>query len=235
LFVLADFYNTAQAAPNFAQDYTNNKVKYATSPAAMAGFLHLQQGRERGWYQPDFATTRFEQGLKMLADGEVAQYPMLTQVMPTIASNWPDKVNDIGFFALPGPDPAKNGATVWMPLSFYIPNTSKHIEAAKGFLGFVASTAGTDTLSATVTPSGPYLIKGAKLPDSVFPFVKDLNGYIESGKSYPALEFLSPIKGPNLQQISAAVGTGQMTPQQAAEAYDRDVRVQAQQLGLPGW
>ena len=135
LFVLADNYNVAQAHPSFAEDYTNNKAKYATIPEAMAGFAHLQEGFEKGWYQKDFATTKFEQGLKMLADGEVAQYPMLTQVMPTIATNSPDKVNDIGFFALPGTDASKNGATVWMPLAFYIPKTSQAPRCGQGFPG----------------------------------------------------------------------------------------------------
>lgn len=235
LFVLGDNYNVAQADSNFAAEYTANKAKYANIPAAMEGFNHLQEGYQKGWYEKDFATTKFDQGLKMLADGEGAQYPMLTQVMPTIATNYPDKVNDIGFFALPGPDASKNGATVWMPLAFYIPKASKHVDEAKAFLSFVASTAGTDALTAKIKPAGPYLIKGAKLPEDVFPFVKDLNAYIDSGNAYPALEFLSPIKGPNLEQISVAVGSGQMTPQQAAAAYDKDVEKQAQQLGLPGW
>jgi raffinose/stachyose/melibiose transport system substrate-binding protein len=235
LFVLADNYNVAQAHPTFAEDYTANEAKYAEIPEAMAGFAHLQEGFENGWYQDDFATTRFEQGLEMLANGEVAQYPMLTQVMPTVAANWPDKVNDIGFFALPGADATKNGATVWMPLAFYIPQTSQHIDVAKDFFAFVASTAGTDAISAQVTPAGPYLINGATLPDDVLPFVNDLNGYIESGNAYPALEFLSPIKGPSLEQICVAVGTGQMDAAAGAAEYDEDVEKQAQQLGLPGW
>ncbi len=235
LFVLADNYNVAQAVPNFATDYTANKAKYATTPAAMAGFNYLAEGFKKGWWQKDYATTKFEQGLKMLADGEVAQYPMLTQVMPTIATNWPDKVNDIGFFAQPGTDASKNGATVWMPLAFFIPKTSKNIDAAKDFLAFVASTAGTDAITAKVKPAGPYLIKGAKLPDDVLPFVKDLNGYIDSGNAYPALEFLSPVKGPNLEQICVATGTGQMDPATAAANYDKDVEKAAKQLNLPGW
>ncbi|MEA4906350.1 MAG: ABC transporter substrate-binding protein [Anaerolineaceae bacterium] len=235
LFVLADNYNVAQAVPAFADDYTANKAKYADIPAAMAGFEHLQEGYEKDWYQPDSATTKFEQGLEMLANGDVAQYPMLTQVVPTIAANWPDKVNDIGFFALPGPDASKNGATIWMPLAFYIPKTTEHVDVAKDFLAFVASTAGTDAISAQVTPAGPYLIQGATLPDDVFSFVNDLTGYIDSGNSYPALEFLSPIKGPNLEQICVAVGTGQMDAATAAANYDEDVKKQAQQLGIPGW
>jgi raffinose/stachyose/melibiose transport system substrate-binding protein len=65
--------------------------------------------------------------------------------------------------------------------------------------------------------------------------VKDVAAYIDTGKSAPALEFLSPVKGPTLEQLCVAVGTGQMTPEEAAAAYDEDVKKQAQQLGLPGW
>jgi raffinose/stachyose/melibiose transport system substrate-binding protein len=235
LFVLADNYNIAQAHPNFAEDYTNNKAKYAEIPEAMAGFEHLREGFEKGWYQPDFETALFEQGLEMLANGEVAQYPMLTQVMNTVATNYPDQVNDIGFFALPGKDAGKNGATVWMPLAFYAPKTAQNIDVIKDFFAFVASTEGTDAITAKVTPAGPYLIKGATLSDDVLPFVNDLNAYIESGNSYPALEFLSPVKGPLLPQLCVSAGTGQMTPEEAAAAYDEDVKKQAEQLGLPGW
>ena len=235
LFVLADNYNVAQAYPSFAEDYTNNQAKYAGLPEAMAGFAHLQEGFEKDWYQQDFETARFEPGLEMLANGEVAQYPMLTQVMPTIATNWPDKVNDIGFFALPGTDASKNGATVWMPLAFYAPQTAEHIDVIMDFFAFVASTDGTDAISSAVTPAGPYLIEGSTLPDDVLPFVNDLNEYIESGNAYPALEFLSPIKGPNLEHLCVAAGTGQMTAEEAAANYDEDVKKQAQQLGIPGW
>ena len=65
--------------------------------------------------------------------------------------------------------------------------------------------------------------------------VKDVAAYIASGKSGPALEFLPPIKGPSLEQICVAIGSGQMTAEDGAKAYDDDVKKQAQQLGLPGW
>jgi raffinose/stachyose/melibiose transport system substrate-binding protein len=235
LFVLADYYNVQQALPNFAQDYTANKLKIASTPAAMQGFSYLQEGNQKGWYQKDYATTKFDQGLKLLADGDGVHFPMLSFALSTIATNSPDKVNDIGFFGLPGADASKNGATIWMPAGTYIPKTSKHIAEAKDFLAFIASTAGVDAITAKVPPQGPYLIKGTKLPDTVLPGVKDLAGYIDSGKATPALEFFSPVKGPNLEQLCVAVGSGQMTPQDAAANYDKDVEKQAKQLGLPGW
>lgn len=235
LFVLADMYNVEQAYPNFAEDYTNNKAKYAEIPAALAGFEHLQEGYEKGWYQTDFETTLFPQGMELIANGEVAHWAMGTFVMPAIAANYPDKIDDFGYFGLPGTDASKAGSTIWMPLAFYAPKTTEYPDVVKDFFAFVASTDGVDAINSAVLPSGPYLIKGATLPDDVAPFVKDLNGYIDSGNAYPALEFLSPIKGPNLEQICVAVGTGQMTALEGAVAYDEDVVKQAQQLGLPGW
>lgn len=235
LFVLADYYNVQQAHPTFAEDYTGNKAKYATIPEAMAGFTYLKEGFDKDWWQQDYATTTFEQGLDLLANGEGAHYPMLTFALSTIATNSPDQVNDIGFFAQPGTDAANNGATIWMPAATYIPKTTSNLEAAKDFLGFIASTAGVDALNEAVAPTGPYVIKDATLPDTVLPAVKDVAAYIDAGKSAPALEFLSPVKGPTLEQLCVAVGTGQMTPDEAAAAYDEDVKKQAQQLGLPGW
>ncbi len=235
LFVLADYYNVEQAIPNFAADYTANNAKYATSPAALNGFKYLQEGFEKGWWQQDFATTKFDQGLNLLAEGQGAHYPMLTFALSTIAANSPDKINDIGFFAQPGEDAEKNGATIWMPAATYIPKTTSNLEVAKDFLGFIASPAGVDVLNAAVEPTGPYVVKGATLPDSVLPAVRDVAAYIDANKAGPALEFVSPIKGPSLEQITVAVGTGQMTAEEAAAAYDLDVEKQAQQLGIPGW
>lgn len=235
LFVLADYYNVQQAHPNFAEEYTANQAKYATTPEAMAGFAYLQEGYEKGWWQQDYATTTFEQGLNLLAEGEFAHYPMLTFALSTIAANWPDKVNDIGFFAQPGADASENGVTIWMPAATYIPKTTSNLEVAKDFLAFIASPEGVAAITARVAPQGPYLIKGTELPDNVLPAVKDLAAYIDAGNSGPALEFLSPVKGPSLEQITVAVGTGQMTAEAAAAAYDEDVKKQAQQLGLPGW
>ncbi|MCB9421739.1 MAG: extracellular solute-binding protein [Ardenticatenaceae bacterium] len=237
LFVLADYYNVQAANPNFAEEFTANEAKYATTPAALAGFKYVQEGYDKGWYQQDFATATFNQGLEMLANGEGAHYPMLSFALPTIATNWPDKVNDIGFFAQPGPDASSNGATIWMLSANYIPltTTGEKLEVAKDFLAFTVSPEAIAALNEYAPPSGPYLVKGAELPDDVLPAVLDIKAYIDSGNSAPALEFLSPVKGPNLEHLLVAVGTGQMTAEEAAAAYDEDVKQQAQQLGLPGW
>jgi raffinose/stachyose/melibiose transport system substrate-binding protein len=66
--------------------------------------------------------------------------------------------------------------------------------------------------------------------------VKDLESYFDQeGATTPALEFLSPIKGPALEHICVEVGSGIRSAQDGAALYDEDVEKQAQQLGLEGW
>jgi raffinose/stachyose/melibiose transport system substrate-binding protein len=233
--VLADYCNVQNAMPSFAEDYTANKIKMAETPAALAGFGYLAEGNEKGWYQDDFTTATFDQALQLLAEGKGAHYPMLSFALAPIAANWPDAVQDIGYFGQPGTDASKHCTTLWMPGGTYIPKTTQNVEAAKDVLAFIASVEGTDAMTAKVPPQGPYMIKGSTLPADALPAVLDIQSYIEGGTSIPALEFLSPIKGPALEQITVAVGSGQMTPEEGAANYDEDVKKQAQQLGLPEW
>ena len=236
LFVLSDYYNVQAAVPNFATDYTANVAKYATTPAAMTGFDHLQQVFEAGYLNEDFGAATFEDGLRMIAQGEVAHYPMLTFAIGSIAETYPEDVGNVGFFAQPGTDAAQNGLTVWMPAGLYIPATSENIDAAKAFLEFVASVQGCDIQTEAMGATGPYLVKGCTLPATVPPVVADMMPYFQTeGMTAPALEFLSPIKGPALEQITVEVGSGIRPAAEAAAMYDEDVRKQAQQLGLPNW
>ena len=236
LFVLGDFYNVQAAVPNFAADYTANKAHYADTPAAMKGFEHGEDVFKAGYLNADFASAKFDDGLRMVATGEGAHYPMLTFAIGGIAQNNPDQLNDVGFFAIPGDDASKNGLTVWEPAAVYIYKGTKHPEEAKKFVAFIASTKGCDIRSAANGATGPYLIKGCTLPDNVPQAVKDLLPYFqEGGHTAPALEYLSPVKGPSLEQITVEVGSGIRPAADAAKLYDEDVKKQALQLGLPGW
>ena len=235
LFVLADFHNVQAAVPDFAQKYTANQAHYSDTPAALAGFRRLEEAFKKGWWQKDFGAAKLDEGLSLVATGKAAHYPMLSFTLDTIRQNHPNEVQNIGFFGQPGDDASKNGATIWLPASTYIAKTSKNVDAAKAFLAFIASLEGAETLTKAVAPSGPYVINGAKLPDDVLPAVKDIQAYLDGGAATPALEFLSPVKGPSLEQITVAVGSGLNTAEQGARLYDQDVQKQAKQLNLPGW
>jgi raffinose/stachyose/melibiose transport system substrate-binding protein len=237
LFVLADFHNVATAQPSFADDYTANRAKYATSPAALQGFQHLQDVHDAGFLNANFASATYVEGLRLLAAGQGAHFPQLTAVVTPMVQNSPNAAQDVGFFALPGPDTATNGLTAWLAGGTYIPATTQgaELEAAKRFLAFLASPEGCDVQSAAAPPAGPYPLAGCSLPADIPQAIKDLEPYFERDALTPALEFLSPVKGPSLEQITVEVGSGIRPAVDGAALYDQDVEKQAQQLGLPGW
>jgi raffinose/stachyose/melibiose transport system substrate-binding protein len=238
LFVLGDYHNVEAAVPDFAAKYTAGELKYATTPAALAGFQHIQDVKDAGYFNKDFASAKLNDGVKAVATGTAAHYPQLGQTANNIENVSPGKSNDVGFFALPGPDAATNGMTVWPgTAAMYIPKSVEgdKLDAAKKLIAFAATQEGCDAYSTGSPPQGPYLSKACKLPAEVSQVAKDTQAYFESGKASPALEFKSPIKGPALEQICIQVGTGQVDAKKGAELYDQDVKKQAQQLGLPGW
>ena len=238
LFVLGDYHNVQQQVPNFAKQYTAGKDKYATTPAALAGFQHMQQVHDAGYFNKDFASATLNDGLKAVATGTAAQYPQLGGSASSIEQVAPGQGKNVGFFALPGKDASSNGMTVWPGTSaLYIPKSTQgeKLSLAKKFIDFATTQNGCNAYIKGAPPEGPFLSKACKLPSSVSQVAKDTQAYFSSGDATPALEFLSPIKGPNLEQICIQVGTGQVSALKGAQLYDEDVKKQAQQLGLPGW
>ncbi|CAM3637460.1 ABC transporter substrate-binding protein [Marinicrinis lubricantis] len=235
LIVLADYFNLQAQEPNFAEDYTAGEAKYATTPAAFRSFEKLQEVYDRGFLNEDFLATTYDAGIRMLAEGKGAHYPMLTFAIPVLEQNFPEQLDDIGFFAQPGDNADQNGLTVWMPAAAYISKNTEHPEEAKLFLEFLTTQEGLTAWSSAAKPVGPWAIEGAEIGDDVAQVVKDMLPYFESGATTPALEFVSPIKGPNLPQFTTEVGAGISNAEDGAKGYDKDVEKQAQQLGLEGW
>jgi raffinose/stachyose/melibiose transport system substrate-binding protein len=238
LFVLGDYANVEAKVPDFAAKYTAGQDKYANTPAALAGFQHIQDVKDAGYLNKDYASAKLNDGVKAVATGAAAQYPQLGGQAANIENVAPGKSKDVGFFALPGADASSNNMTVWPGTSaLYIPKSVEgaKLDAAKKLIAFAASQQGCDSTLEASPPQGPFLSKACKLPADVSQVAKDTQAYFDAGKATPALEFKSPIKGPNLEQICIQVGTGQETAAKAAALYDQDVKKQAQQLGLPGW
>ncbi|MCU1552441.1 MAG: extracellular solute-binding protein [Glaciihabitans sp.] len=235
LFVLADFANVSAQDPEWASKYTANKAKYV-DPPALAGFQDTADVFKLGLMNKDYASLTNVNALKLLATGKAAQYPMITVTIGNLAQSNPEAVNDIGYFA----NPTANGnshATVWEAGGAYIPKTTTggKLSAAEKFLAFLNSPAGCDIQNKASAPAGPYATTNCKVPADAPALIADEQKYQDAGKTGLALEFISPVKGPNLSQITVQVGSGISTAAQGAALYDQDVKKQAQQLNLPGW
>jgi raffinose/stachyose/melibiose transport system substrate-binding protein len=176
LFVLGDYHNVEAQVPDFAQKYTAGQAKYATTPAALAGWQHIQDVKDAGYFNKDFASAKLNDGVKAVATGTAAHYPQLGATANNIENVSPGKSNDVGFFALPGPDAATNGMTVWPgTAAMYIPKSVEgdKLEAAKKFIAFAATKEGCDAYSTGSPPQGPYLSKACQLPAEVSQVAKD--------------------------------------------------------------
>jgi raffinose/stachyose/melibiose transport system substrate-binding protein len=233
LLVLADEYNVKAALPNYPVDYTANRLKIATTPAALRSFEKLWETRK--YLNRDALATSYDQGLELLVTGQGVHWPILSNTLKNIDVDYPEYINDIGVFGQPGDDPNNHGLTVWESDGWYIYKNSPHVELCKKILEFYISQEGIDIYGSKAKPVGPYSVKGLKLPADSYPAVLEMQSYFDAGKTAPALEFESPVKGPNLEQICVEVGTGITEPRSAAAAYDVDVQKQAIQLNLPGW
>ncbi len=236
VLLLADSFNLQAAVPTFAALYTSNRVKMSEVPAALAGFQHLADIHEAGYQNKDFARAKLVDGLTYLINGQGAHYPMLSFVARDLEKMDPKLADNIGIFAEPGPSAKSNGLTIWMPNALFIPNTTKHLPTARNFISFALSKAGVTAMNAAVAPSGPYLLKGGKLTGDLSQITQDMARYLNGeAKTAPALEFVTPIKGPNLPKISVRVGSGIDSALQGATSYDLDVTRESQRLRLPGW
>ena len=197
LFVLGDYYNVQQADPTFAADYTANKAKYATTPAALNGFQKMQEIKARATTTTTPARPRSGQGMKLLAAGKAAPVPDAVgspvgllpadQAKPTSASS-----------ASPATTRAKAGATVWEPGGASTSRSRARTSTlAKKFVAFIASPAGHGRLR--TRPSrrpGPYLVNGSTLPANAPQAAKDLQAYIDAQGDLPGAGVPVPGEGP---------------------------------------
>lgn len=235
LFLLSDYYYVQQQVPDFAERFTKNQAKYSTEPAALQAFYKYEEVQKKGFMNKDYLATTYDEGQRMLAMGEGAHYPMLTFAFASMNQNYPDLVDDVGFFAQPDNKPGLNGATVWLPNSIYLYKDGEQVDEALAWADFYVSSEGTSVYSKTNKADGPYVVKGVELPPDTPLGILDLMKYFNEDRTAPALEFITPVKAPNSPQICVEVGSGISDPLDAAQKYDRDTEKQAKQLNLPGW
>ena len=203
--------------------------------AALHSFEKLYQIHEMGFINEDLNSTSYDMALEMLVEGQGVYYPMLSFALPYIEENYPEGIDKIGYFGQPGDDPEDHGVTVWLPGGVYIANTCENIDAAKLWLEYFLSPEATELMAQYSKPTGPYAVIGLDVEVETFEAVKELQPYFDEGRTAAALEFESPLKGPNLPQITQECGSGISTPEEAAQKYDQDVAKQAIQLGMEGW
>lgn len=230
---LGDAYNLMAAEPEFAQKFDAGEAKWESTPAALRSFEKLADTAE--YYNKDYLATTYDDGCDMMANGEAAHWFILSKTLTNIYGLYGDMdmVNDIGFFAIPGDDEGDNGITLWYPPAIYGNKSSEKADTIKKFMEFYISDEALDAYCSAALPDGPFCVKGYELPEESYAAVaEDIQPYFDAGKTAPALEYVSRVKGADCPTICQELGSGQTTAQEAAAKYDKDCAKQATQLGL---
>ena len=141
LFVLGDFYNVEAAEPGWAEKFTANEAHFADTPAALRGLRPPAGGvRGRATSTRTSASATYADGAREARDRRRARTTRCSRSRSARSqNNFPDNLQDVGFFAIPGDDADNAGMTTWLSAALYLPQSSEHEEAAKEFLAFVAS------------------------------------------------------------------------------------------------
>ena len=228
---LGDNYNVNAADSDFAEKFTEGTAKFATTPAALAGWEKYED--LVGRYNADSTAAKYEDGCEAMAKGEATHWFILTQAIASMIQNHPECKDNIGVFGVPGDDANNAGLTVWEPNGWYINKDSANVEAAKAFLEFWTDPENMDIYINTFGANGPSCIKGYTLPDSVCPAIRvDMQGFFDEGKTCPALEYQTSIKGATCEQITTSAAMGQISGAEAAAMYDDDCKKSAVQQGF---
>jgi raffinose/stachyose/melibiose transport system substrate-binding protein len=117
LFVLGDYYNLQTANPNFAKDYTANKVKYATDPNAVKGFQKVAEVKAKGYVNDNYGSATQQQGMKLLAQGKGAMYPMLSNAVALLPAGQAEKIGFSASRVTTRPRPARRSGSPAVPTS----------------------------------------------------------------------------------------------------------------------
>lgn len=228
---LGDNYNLISAEPEFAQNFTAGTAKFAETEAAVRSWSKYADLRD--FYNADASAATYNDGITAMANGEATHWFMLTQVIPMMVAENPDCADKVGVFAIPGDDPENCGLTVWEPNAWYISKNTANAEACLAFLEFWLREDNMDLYINTFGANGPSCIKGYTLPETVAPVIReDMQAYFDAGKTIPALEFLTTVKGSTCEQITTAAALGQIGGAEAAKQYDDDCKKSAMQQGL---
>ena len=218
-----------------------NKAKYADDPGRAEGLPAPPGGPRHGLREQGLrARPSYDDGCGCSPTGEGAQYPMLTFAVGRSRRTTPTSSTTSASSRIPGDDAAKNGAD---RLDAGRRSTSRsHDRGRQARRGEevprVRRPAPTAARRRPRPPAdGPVRwSRAATLPGRRAAGRQGHAALLRRTRATtPALEFLSPIKGPALEQILVEVGSGIRPAEDGAALYDEDVKKQAQQLGLEGW
>lgn len=233
---LANYYYVLQENPDFAEQYTKREIELTDSKAFVGGLQKMYDIATMDYLNEDYLSTGMEECAAMLGEGTAAMMLVRTNIITTMTSVCPDKIDNIGFFPIPDENAEVRGVSYWMPQGFYVNKSAEELDLAVAWCEFITTQEAVDAYCSVVTPCGTFCLNGVEMDASKsYAPVAEAQEWISGGNCTPVMEYSCSIKGSNQPTICSMVASGSITAEEAAEQIADDNVIDAQQKGIEGW
>lgn len=226
---LADNYQVMYNNPDFAEEFTTGNTSFAGSGEGLRSWQRYEELVP--YFNEDCATVGYSEIAERFFDNSLGHLIYFSNKIPDWTDTYGEEIRKMGFFALPGDTEEETGLTIWPSNGIYGSKRSENREAVKAFLEWYASEEGLDVLTSFYSPAGVFHT-GYHPKEEPAELVREVQKYYEEGRITLALEYMTPVKGINCASICTRLGSGRISAEEAAEAYDEECRKMALQMGL---
>lgn len=213
-------------------DWRTNKIKTSDLKLFIDTIDKIKLLKDKGYVNKNWLSDNYDASQKALAEGEAAMVIQATWMLDEIKKKFPDKINDIGGFAMPFE--GNDAVPAWIPNSVSVFNTSKYIDQCMSFIEYFGSVEGQGKYF--VAQPGIPIIKGVNA--ELAPAAKELYDIFSiPGRGVTNWQSL-PVVGPEVGDFPRMVldaMIGSKTSAQVAETMQKEMEKDGRAKGLEGW
>lgn len=208
-----------------------NKLKFADCSNFIDSIQRTKDLIDLGYVNETYLSDTVDNAHQALANGDCAMYINGTWCADNINQKFPDKINDIGAFALPAPS-GDNYINMFTPYSLALTTNCKNAELGKKALNYIASSEA-QQIYADAQP-GVYLNK--KVTSDIPQATADLKKIMDSGKSMTDWEEINKYSYGNLSEPLLNYYTGLLKEaSEVAATMDKETERNAKAQGDTNW
>ncbi len=160
----------------FYAKLNTGKLKFEDMDLLKDTMIKSKELIDLGYAQSSFLADTYDNAQQALAEGTAAMYPNATWVIDEINSKYPEKVNDIGAFAIPFDD--KGRSSSFAPFALMMTSNCKDKEVGMKFIEYIGSVE-VQQLFASAQP-GLWTCEG--VTSEVLTAVSDMVAWLDEGR-----------------------------------------------------
>jgi raffinose/stachyose/melibiose transport system substrate-binding protein len=213
------------------EQINTNKLKYADCTNFVGSIEKTKNLIDLGYLNETYLSDTVDNAHQALANGECAMYINGTWCADNINKKFPDKIDDIGAFAIPTTS-GDNYINMFTPYSLALTTNCKDPELGKKVLNYIASKEA-QQIYANAQP-GVYLNKN--VTSDIPKATEDLKKIMDSGKSMTDWEEINKYAYGNLSEPLLNYYTGMLKDaKEVAQALDQETERNAKAQGDSNW